>query len=186
MPWGERENWWQCLHSGGGCRNPAGSRRTVGQHENPGSESQPQTPSLCEQPHSEEEEITRVTDYSVDSPLWLVWLSAGFWKVSQGFALLLPLMRVERISPLNSIRSWRHSVVNYLSEKCAALCLELTKPRELVFGISSCYSLSSKLLKHQAKGRCLYPRPWERSRGFKRCLGKAPRRDCSVYSPPGW
>lgn len=64
--------------------------------------------------------------YSVDSPSWLVWLSAGFWKVSQGFALLLPLKRVERISPLNIIGSWRHSVVHYLSEKCAALCLELT------------------------------------------------------------
>lgn len=116
--------------------------------------------------------------YSISSP-WLVWLS-------QGSAHVLPLKRVETMGFSNSIRSWRYSVVNYLSEKSVALCLELIISWELGFGVSPCYYFSPKLLKHQAKGWCLYPWSWEWSRGFKCCLGKAPRRDRSVYSPPGW
>lgn len=108
------KNWHQCLHSGGGCRDPAGSCRTVGQHADPGTESQPQTLALCEQPHSKEEEITRVTELTSSIlPSWLVWPKTGFWKVSQESCPFLPLRRVERISSLDSIRSWRYFIINY-------------------------------------------------------------------------
>lgn len=49
-------------HAGSGCRDPAGSCRAAGKHEDPGPQSQPQTPALCEQPHSEEEEATGVSE----------------------------------------------------------------------------------------------------------------------------
>lgn len=42
------------LFSGGSCQYPAGPRRAVGQHENSGSEYQPEASKLCQQPNPQE------------------------------------------------------------------------------------------------------------------------------------
>lgn len=45
---------------GGGCRNPAGPRRAVGQHENSRSERQPEAPKFCQQPNPQEAQTAGV------------------------------------------------------------------------------------------------------------------------------
>lgn len=47
--------------TGHGCRDPAGTRRATGKHENTGSQSEPQAPALGQQPDSAQKETAGVS-----------------------------------------------------------------------------------------------------------------------------
>lgn len=161
-----------CL-PGGGCRDPAGPRRAAGQHENSGSERQPEAPKLCQQPNPQEEETAGV---------WFLLFSKCVCVCVHARTLphktFFPYVFICHLPSLTLGLSLFILSVIFIYLGRPFIWIEKDK-----FGLKYVFL---SMLQPQAQRQFLHSRPRERRGRLQRSAGEITRCHCTVYTTTSW